>query len=164
MSVFFSKNKYKYNIINTSYKKIKINNLFLNYKFIIYISLSLKNIFFFKNKILNYNLLSITLEKKYIKALFNFLNFSFLIHNNYLCIFINDNTKFIEIIKILENQQFNYSYKNCFSNLVSSLHILEEYNKYNINYIYIQFILKKIKIKILFLFLFFLISLVKYIK
>jgi hypothetical protein len=164
MSLFFSNNKYKYSIIDSSYRKTKLNSLFLNSKFIIYMSLPLKNNFFFKNKILSYNLLSLNLEKKYIKALFNSLNFSFLAYNNYLCIFINDNIKFIEIIKIIESKQFYYSYKNCFSNIVFNKNILEEYNKYNINYIYIQFILKKIKIKIIFLLLFFLISLVKYMK
>jgi hypothetical protein len=161
MSVLFNYNKY--NIIDISYKKVKINNLFLYSKFIIYIIKPLNNIFFLKNIILNHNLLSLNLKKKYIKSLFNYLNFSFLINNNYLCIFINDNNKFLDIIKILENKQFYYSYKNCFSNLSISTILLEEYKKYNMNYIYIQFILKKIKIKIIIILLFFLLSIVKYI-
>jgi hypothetical protein len=159
MSVLFNYNKYS--IIDINYKKIKINNLFLYSKFIIYIAISLKNTYFLKNAILNYNLLSLNLEKKYIKSLFNYLNFSFLINNNYLCIFINDNNKFLDIIKILENKQFYYSYKNCFSNLIINTILLEEYKKYNMNYIYIQFILKKIKIKIIIILLFFFLSIIK---
>jgi len=154
----YNKYKYKYNVINISYNKLKINNLFLTSKFIIYVISPLKNL---KNQILNYNLLSLNLEKKYIKALFNIFFFR---NNNYLCIFINDIKNFINIIKFLEDKQFYYSYKNCFSNLVKNNNILEEFNKYNINYIYIKFILKKIKIKIIILLLFFLILIIKYIK
>jgi hypothetical protein len=150
------------NIINTNYKKIKINNLFLSFKFIIYINLN--NQFHLKNKIINNDLYSLSLNEKYIKSIFNIPNFSFLRNNNLLCIFINDKNKFIDIIKLLENKQFFYSYKNCISNFVINLNVLDEYQKYNTNYIYIQFILKKIKIKILFLFLFFLISIIKCIK
>ena len=164
MSILFDNYKHKYNVLNISYKKLKINNLFLNSKFIIYILVSLKNILFLKNSILSYNLLSLILKKKYLKALFNFSNFSFLSNNNCLCIFMNDYKNFFNIIKNLEDKQFYYSYKNCFSNLVININILEEFNKYNKNYIYIQFILKKIKIKIIILLLFLFLSIIKYIK
>jgi len=68
MYIPFDYNKYKYNVINISYNKLKINNLFLTSKFIIYVISPLKNL---KNQILNYNLLSLNLEKKYIKAFFD---------------------------------------------------------------------------------------------
>jgi len=150
------------NIINTNYKKIKINNLFLSFKFIIYINLN--NQFHLKNKIINNDLYSLSLNEKYIKSIFNIPNFSFLRNNNLLCIFINDKNKFIDIIKLLENKQFLYSYKNCLSNIIFNYEILNQYNKYNKNYIFIQFILKKIKIKIIIILLFLLVSLIKNIK
>jgi hypothetical protein len=90
--------------------------------------------------------------------------FSFLNDNKLLCIFINDINIFINIINILENKQFLYSYKNCLSNIVLNSDVLNEYNKYQKNYTFIQFILKKIKIKIIILLLFLLVSLIKYIK
>jgi hypothetical protein len=161
MSILFNKNKYNYSIIKISYQKLKINYLFLNSKFIIYIPFN--NMYSLKNKILIYNLTNFILNKKYIKSLFSFLNFSFLRNNNCLCVFINNNNNFIDIINVLEYKQFYYSYKSSFSNLNVNTNVLEEYNKYNVNYIYIQFILKKIKIKIIILLLFFLISIIKYI-
>jgi hypothetical protein len=149
------------NKLKNSYNKIKISNLFSNNKFIIYINLNYN--FFLKNRLLNYKVHSLILGKKEFKQLFNISKFSFL-RNNLLCIFINDNKLFIDIIKLLEKKTIFYSYKNCFSNIILNLDIINEYNKYNINYIYIQLILKKIKIKIIILILLFLFSIIKYIK
>lgn len=162
MLVLFNSNKLKCNIIDISYKKIKINYLFLNNLYIIYVDLNYDS--YLKNKILNYNLFSLILKEKYIKALFNLPNFSFLRNNQFLCIFVNNTTIFIDIIKNLNNKTFFFSYKNYLSNIVTNINILEEYNKYNMNFIYLQLILKKIKIKVIILLLFFLISLVNYIK
>src|SRR3954453_23072639 len=111
MLIFFNKNnKDKLHTININYKKIKINNYFLNSKFIIYINLS--NNFIFKNKIINYDLYSLILKENYIKSLFNIFHFSFLRNNNYLCIFINNIITFINVIILLENKLLFFSYKN----------------------------------------------------
>ena len=161
MSLLFNSNKLNCNIISSSYEKIKINNLFLNNKFIIFINLDYNILF--KNIFLNNKVHSLILKEKYIKLLFEIPNFSFL-RNNLLCIFINHSKIFINIIQLLEKKQFFYSYKNCLSNMIINSIIIEEYNKYNMNFIYIQLILKKIKLKIIILLLFFLISIIKYIK
>ena len=154
--------KLRLNIVNINYKKIKINYNFLNHKYIIFINNEkLNNL---KNYLLEKNILSFFLKDFYIKCLFNLPSFSFLRNGNFLCIFINDTISFINIIKNLNNKQLFYSYNNCLSNIIINSEILKEYEKYNMNYIYIQFILKKIKIKIILLFLFFLISLIKCIK
>jgi hypothetical protein len=162
MSIYLNKNKVKFNIINTSYKKIKINNLFFINKFVIYIKFYEINSL--KNKFLNYNIINFILNDKYIKVLFNLPNFAFLRGEGLFCLFIDNIIVFINIIKIIEKKQFFYSYKNCFSNIVNGYEILNDYNKYNMNYIYIQFILKKKIIKIIILLLFFLIYIIKYIK
>ena len=151
----------KINKIKYSYNKIKISNLFMNNKFIIYIKLNYN--FFLKNKLLFYKVQSLILKEKDFKQLFNISKFSFL-RNNLLCIFINDSKLFLDIIKILENKIIFYSYKNCFSNMINNLDVIDEYNKYNTNYVYIQLILKKIIIKIIILLLFLLFSIIKYIK
>jgi hypothetical protein len=88
MSVLYNKNKYNLIVSDISYKKIKINNLFLNNKFIIFVFLN-KN-YSLKNIILKYKLKSLILEKKYLKSLFNIPNFFFLNDNQLLCIFMND--------------------------------------------------------------------------
>lgn len=163
MLAFFKLNKSNLNVINSNYKKKKINYFFTNFNYIIYINVDNDNINYIKNKLFSYNIFSIFLKKNQIKSIFT-LPFSFLNDNKLLCIFINDIKLFINIIKILENKQFFYSYNNCFSNIVFNYNILNEYYKYNENYIFIQFILNKIKIKIIILFLFLLVSLIKYIK
>src|SRR5580692_9959252 len=131
--------------------KYSYNNIKINYNF------------FLKNKLLFFKVQSLILKEKDFKQLFNISKFSFL-RNNLLCIFINDSKLFLDIIKILENKIIFYSYKNCFSNMINNLDIIDEYNKYNTNYVYIQLILKKIIIKIIILLLFLLVSIIKYIK
>jgi len=162
MGIVYNNNNKNLNILDINYNKIKINNLFLNSKFIIYIKLY--DMLYLKTKLLNYNIFSLIIKTHFIKSIFDLSNFSFLRGEGYLCLFINDIITFINVINIFEKKQFFFSYKKCFSNLVTNFDILKEYNKYNINYIYIQLILKKIKIKIIILFLFFLISLIKNIK
>jgi hypothetical protein len=171
MLTFFNSNEINIKVIDKNYKKMQINFLFILYNYIIYIEPSNKsnydNILNIKRKVLNLNLLNLNLNNKYIKALFNLSNFSFLKGDNYLCIFINSENSFINIIKELNNIKFFYSYKKSFSEFfINNNKLIEYYLKYNIDYIFIQlqFILKKIKIKIIFLFLFFLISLIKYIQ
>lgn len=161
MPSFIKLNKSNINVINSNYNKKKINYFFLNFSYIIYINAD--NINYIKNKLFFNNIFSICLKKSQIKSIFT-LPFSFLNDNKLLCIFIKDIKLFINIIKVLENKQFFYSYKNCLSNIVFNYNILNEYNKYNENYIFIQFILNKIKIKIIILLLFLLISLINYIK
>lgn len=162
MTFFSNGNKCNINVINFNHEKIKINNLFLSNKFIIFIDAI--NFYYLKNIILNNNVLSLILRKRIIKVLFNLFSFSFLRNNNYLCIFINDLKSFINIINNLDNKQFFFLYKGNISNITTQLSILNDYNKYNKNYIYIQLIIKKIKIKIIFILIFFIISLIKYIK
>jgi hypothetical protein len=161
MLAFLKLNKSNINIISSNYNKRKINNLFLNFDYIIYINVN--NINYIKNKLFYYNIFSIFLKKNQVKSIFTIPFFSFLNDNKLLCIFIKDLKTFINIINSLENKQLFYSYKNCFSNIVFNYNILNEYNKYNENYIFIQFILNKIKIKIVIILLFLLISLIKYI-
>ena len=160
MSILYNKNKYNLKVLNVYYKKIKINNLFLNNKFIIFIN----NNYFLKNLILKYKLCSLILEKKYIKSLFDIPSYYFFKNNQILCVFLNDWLKFLDIIKILENKYIFFLYKKCLSNLMDNLTFLNIYNKYNNNFIYIQLLLNKIKVKIIILLLFFLISIIKYIK
>lgn len=91
-------------------------------------------------------------------------SFLFLKSSQYLCLFINDLETFINITKSLDNKFIFYSYKNRLSNVMKSTELLTLLNIYNNNYIYIQFILKKIKIKVIILLFLFLITFTHYIK
>ena len=115
------------------------------------------------NQIIKKSYTKLFFKKKDIKNVFDSF-FFFKGNNKILCIFLKNDIKFINVVSFLEIKQFFYSYKNCFSNIVLSSNILKEYEKYKDNYIYIQFILKKIKIKIILLFLFLFISFIKNIK
>jgi len=162
MSVFFYRNKVNLNIIDINYNKLKINNLFLNNKYIIIIN---KNKFLkFKNLFLNLNIISINLKMLYIKILFKMPNFKFLKGENLFFIFINSSEEFINILKLFDNTPLYYIYNRSFSNLIINYKIIEEFYKYTKNYIFIQFFLKKIIIKIIILILLFFLSLIKYIK
>lgn len=162
MIFLYNNNKLNLKIMNNSYEKKKINYYILNYKYIMFVNI--KDVYSLKNILLSHDIKSFFLKKIYIKSLFFLPVFSFLRNGKFLCIFINEEASFINIVKIFDNKSFFYSYKKAFSNLVSNITILKEYDNYKMNYTFIHFILKKIKIKIILLFLFFLISLIKIIK
>src|SRR5215216_5707967 len=90
--------------------KIKINNLFLFSKFIIFVSAKAHNILNFKNNFLKFNIFSLIFKKNDIKDLFNFTSFSFLRGGQYICGFINDINIFLSIVKFFESKFFFYSY------------------------------------------------------
>jgi len=152
----------KVNLINTYCLKNKINYLFLYSKFIIFQNVN--DIFYLKTFLLKYNIFSLILKERQIKALFNLLNFSFLRGGQYLCVFINNLDLFLNILKVSADKQIFYSYKNNLSNIIPCSGILNFFNKYNNNYIFIFFILKKIKIKVIILLFLFLILFTLYIK
>lgn len=149
-------------ISSISYNKIKVNNSFLSYKYIIFFNAD--KVYSLKNFLLNNDIVSVSLKNKDIKSLFDLPYFSFLNNGDFLCILIKDVSSFISTINYLNDKQFFYSYKYSLSNITFGHNVLKEYYKYNSNYVYIQFFIKKLKIKIIILFLFFLISLIKYIK
>ena len=162
MFIFIKNNKMNLSLINRCYNKLKINNLFLIYDFIIFIKI--EQIVFLKNKILNNDIFSLGLQNSIIKTIFKLPNYSFLKGGSFYCIFIKDIQNLINILNILKQKEFFYSFKHCLSNIVIGEIILKQYYKYNMNYIYIQFILKKLIIKIFLIIFFFLISLIKNIK
>lgn len=155
-------NKSTINILNTSYFKIKINYLFLKSKFILFVFID--KTFDFKFLFLKYNIYSLILKESQIKTLFDLPHYSFLRGGGYLCGFIDDEMNFIKISRELVNKQMFFFYKNNISNVIGCSEIFDLFDKYNNNYIYIQFTLNKVKIKVIILLLFFLISFTFYIK
>jgi len=162
MSIIYNSNKVNLNIIDANYSKIKINSFFINNKFVIYINN--KNISNLKNFFLKKDFLSMYLKTSFIKALFNRMQFSFLRGNKIFCVFTNDLISFLDIMETIKDIEFYYSYKKSICNITNGTAVYEEYNKYNMNYIYVQFSLIKTKIKIIIFLFLFLLTLTKYIK
>src|SRR5690349_5870016 len=106
MIFMYNNNKFNLNIMNKSYEKKKINYYILNTQYIIFIKVI--DIHRLKNILLNNNISSFFLKANYIKSLFSLPVFSFLRNGNLLCILINEESSFINIIRILENKYLFY--------------------------------------------------------
>jgi hypothetical protein len=152
------------------------NNLMLNYNllyldylikfnfFIVFFNYNqLSNIFLLdlKNEIQKENCVSLMLtHRQTAKIFFNYFKF---LSSSIFCIFINDNIKFIKIIKLLNNINFFFTYKKNFSNILNKNNILIQMNFYN-NLKYLHFSLFKILFNIIIILLYFILGLLKYLK
>ena len=76
-----------------------------------------------------------------VKILFS-NSFAF-IQSSCMCIFINNNTQFLNIIKILKNLTYFYSFNKCFSNITNSVLLLDQHNIYEY-YIIFHYIIFKL--------------------
>src|ERR1700759_5516120 len=85
-----------------------------------------------KNELFKYSAKSMVIKAKYIKILFS---------NS--CIFINNMTQFLNIIKILKNLTYFYSFNKCFSNITNSTFLLDQHNIYEY-YIIFHYIIFKL--------------------
>jgi hypothetical protein len=111
-----------------------------------YIILSLHNISNYdildlKNELFKYGAKSMVIKAKYIKILFS-NSFAF-IKSSCMCIFINNITQFLNIIKILNNLTYFYSFNKCFSNIINSALLLDQHNIYEY-YIIFHYIIFKL--------------------
>lgn len=96
----------------------------------------------------------------FLNNLFLFDNFKFL-NSNILGIFIKDILKFWNILKLLDNIKFYYTYNKIFSGLVINKNILNNNN--NMNLIYFNYILFKLIYNIIIILLYFFFFLIRYI-
>jgi hypothetical protein len=94
-----------------------------------------------KNELFKYGAKSMVIKAKYIKILFS-NSFAF-IKSSCMCIFINNMTQFLNIIKILKNLTYFYSYNKCFSNITNSSLLLDQHNIYEY-YIIFHYIIFKL--------------------
>lgn len=152
------------NLLNKKKGLININYLFNKFNYIIYINytkLNNKFLLKFKNEVSKLGCVSLVLSSTLLNNLFLFDNFKFL-NSNILGIFIGDILKFFNILKLLDNIKFYYSYNKIFSGLVINKYILN-YN-YKNSLIYFNYILFKLIYSIILLLLYFFFFLIKYIK
>lgn len=145
-----------------------VNHLVCNNDFIIYINNfkshnSLITVGPFVDLINNFNFdnISLVLTRKYINKIFNGY-FKFL-SSNIFCIFISDLYKFLNVIKILKEVPFFYSFKYNFSSLVNANIVLNQVEKYK-NFQIFHYILFKLIFNIIILMLYYIILIIKYLK
>jgi len=153
------------NLINDNYNLLQLNYLIENNNFIIFFNYNkLSNLMLLnlKNELLKENVRCLVVNSKYIKRLF-LVNFFFL-SSFIIMICINNLKQFLNIIKILSNIKFFYSFKNCFSNIINNNILFEQYKFIKFYYIYIHYIIFKLILNIIIILLYLLISVIKLIK
>lgn len=155
--------KYSYykNIL-LNYDILYINHLVCNNDFIIYINNFKLHNFLIASGLFNDTAnIFLVLTKKYINKIFN-CHFKFL-SSNIFCIFISDLHKFLNVIKILKDVSFFYSFKYNFSPLVNANVVLNQVEKYK-NFQVFHYILFKLIFNIIILILYYIILIIKYLK
>jgi hypothetical protein len=79
------------------------------------------------------------------------------------CIYINDFTKFVEVIKLLDNINFFIIYNNRFSNIMNKNLFLDIYNENN-KLSFLHFNIFKLLFNIIIILIYFITIMLKYIK
>lgn len=158
------KTKNYYNNLIFNYNVLNLDHLIKENKFIIFFNYNQLlnfNLLSLKNLILKENCISLVLNRKYINKIFS--NYFTFLSASIFCIFILDITKFINIIKSLNNIKFFFSFNNRFSNILNKNIILDQYKIYK-NFYLLHFNISKILFNIIIILLYFIINLLKYIK
>jgi hypothetical protein len=79
------------------------------------------------------------------------------------CIYINDFTKFVEVIKLLDNINFFFIYNNRFSNIMNKNFFLDIYNENN-KLSFLHFNIFKLLFNIIIILIYFITIMLKFIK
>jgi hypothetical protein len=79
------------------------------------------------------------------------------------CIYINDFTKFVDVIKLLDNINFFIIYNNRFSNIMNKNLFLDIYNENN-KLSFLHFNIFKLLFNIIIILIYFITIMLKYIK
>ena len=105
-----------------------------------------------KNQLFKNSIKSMVIKSKYIKILFS--DYFAFFKSSCLCIYIKEDTQFLNIVNLLKNLLFFYSYSKSFSNITNTESIIFEYNTYN-SYIKFHYIIFKLINNILLILLFY---------
>lgn len=105
-----------------------------------------------KNHLFKYGSQSMVIKAKYIKLLFS--NYFAFFKSACMCIFITDMSQFLNILKILKNLQFFFSFNKCFSNITNSDILLYLSNNYS-TYIVFHYLIFKLINNIILIILFY---------
>ena len=158
------KNKNYYALVNKNYDLLYFNLLIQNSDFIVffnYKNLSNSNLLDLKNYISFYAFKSVVIHLSYIKHLF-FNDFLFL--NSYnIAIFINSLNDFNNIVKLLKNINFYFTFKKRFSGITNNILLSNQIKKYN-NYIFFHYVIFKLINNIILIILYFKFLFLKFLK
>lgn len=132
------------NLIFDNYTLLQIvKNITINPIFIVLniCNMSNNDLLDLKNDLFKYGSKSMVIKAKYIKVLFS--NYFTFFKSACMCIFISDMNQFLNIIKILNNLSFFYSFNKAFSNIMNSETLLYQHNIYSF-YISLHYIVFKL--------------------
>jgi hypothetical protein len=135
---------YLSNLLFDNYTLLQIvKNITINRFFIVLNICNMSNnvLLDLKNDLYNYGSKSMVIKAKYIKILFS--NYFTFFKSACMCIFINDMSQFFNIIKILKNLSFFYSFNKAFSNITNSDTLLYQHNIYS-SYISLHYTIFKL--------------------
>jgi hypothetical protein len=120
------------NLIFDNYTLLQIvKNITINPIFIVLniCNMSNNDLLDLKNELFKYGPKSMVIKAKYIKVLFS--NYFTFFKSACMCIFITDMNQFLNIIKILKNLSFFYSFNKALSNIMNSETLLYQHNIYS---------------------------------
>ena len=146
---------YLSNLLFDNYTLLQIvRNIAINPFFIVIniCNMSNNNLLDLKNDLFKYGSKSMVIKAKYINFLFS--NYFTFFKSACMCIFITDINQFFNIIKILKNLQFFFSFNKCFSNITNSDTLLYQSNIYGA-YIALHYIIFKLINNIILIILFY---------
>src|SRR5207237_6642575 len=119
------------NLIFDNYTLLQIvKNITINPIFIVLdiCNMSNNDLLDLKNELFKYGPKSMFIKAKYIKVLFS--NYFTFLKSACMCIFITYMNQFLNIIKILKNLSFFYSFNKALSNIMISETLLYQHNIY----------------------------------
>ena len=146
---------YLSNLLFDNYTLLQIVKSFTENQFFIVLNIcnmSNNDLLNLKNDLFKYNSTSMFIKAKYIKILFS--NYFAFLKSACICIFISDMTQFLNIIKILKNSSFYFSFKKCLSNITNSESLLLQHNIYGA-FISLHYIIFKLINNIILILLFY---------
>jgi|ERR1043165_8327683 hypothetical protein len=144
---------YLSNLLFDNYSILQISNNISKNPFIIILNthcISNNDLLVLKNELFKYNTKSIVIKAKYIKTLFS--NYFAFFKSFCMCILIDDIIKFNNIIKLLKNTMFFFSFNKCISNITNTEILLYQNSIYE-HYIVLHYIIYKLIYNIIFIIL-----------
>lgn len=120
-----------------------VKNITINPFFIVLNTCNMSNndLLDLKNDLFKYGSKSMVIKAKYIKILF--YNYFAFFKSACMCIFMTDMNQFLNVIKILKNLSFFFSFNKAFSNITNSEALLYQHNIYR-SYISLHYTIFKL--------------------
>lgn len=155
--------KNNYNNLVLNYDILRLNDIINQRKVFILFNIKQQNfnLVNLKKLLLKQKCQSGIWKYRLVRKLFS-KDLSFL-SSSMFCIYVNDFSKFVEVIKLLDNINFFFIYNNRFSNIMNKNIFLDIYNKNN-KLGFLHFNIFKLLFNIIIILIYFITTILKYIK